>query len=97
MGAADCGYMVSIEKPAKKWILRGLKLRGLTWNRIDTLSFIDQNDKCKKIYSFRDSGNETPTHIGATHAIPKFQPKFQNRIPRELDQNFYMPGIGMIH
>ena len=30
MGAADCGYMVSTKKPAKKWILRGLKLRGLT-------------------------------------------------------------------
>ena len=23
MGAADCGYIVSTEKPAKKWILRG--------------------------------------------------------------------------
>ena len=23
MGAADCGYIVPTEKPAKKWILRG--------------------------------------------------------------------------
>ena len=30
MGAVDCGYMVSAEKPAKKWILRGYKLRWLT-------------------------------------------------------------------
>ena len=30
MGAADCGYMVSAKKTAKKWILRGLKLRGLS-------------------------------------------------------------------
>ena len=59
--------------------------------------FIYQNDQCKKIYSFGDFEHETPTHMGATHAIPKFQPKFQNRISRELDQNFYMPGIGMIH
>ena len=81
MGAADCGYIVSTKKSVKKWILRGWKLRGLTWNRINTLNFIDQNDQCKKIYSFGDFGNETPTHMGATHAIPKFQPKFQNRIP----------------
>ena len=26
MGAADCSYMVSAKKPAKKWILRRLKL-----------------------------------------------------------------------
>ena len=25
MGAADCGYMVSTKKSAKKWILRGPK------------------------------------------------------------------------
>ena len=52
-----------------------------------------QNYQCKKIYSLVDFGNETPTHIGATHAIPKFHPKFQNRIPKELNQNFDIPGI----
>ena len=33
----------------------------------------------------------------ATHAISKSQQNFQNRIPRELDKNFYIPRISMIH
>ena len=44
-----------------------------------------------------DLGNKTPTHMGATYAIPKFHPKIQNQIPRELGQNFDIPGISMIH
>ena len=33
----------------------------------------------------------------ATHAISKSQQNFQNRIPRELDKNFYIPRISMIY
>ena len=32
---------------------------------------------------------ETPTHMSTTHAISKPEQKFQNRIPNELDKNFY--------
>ena len=66
-------------------------------NQISTLNFIYQNDQCKKIYSLVDFGNETPTQMGATHAIPIFHAKSQNRIPRELDQKFGIPRIGTIH
>ena len=31
------------------------------------------------------------------HAISKIEQKFQNRIPRELNKNFYIPRISMIH
>ena len=66
-------------------------MRGLTQNQIITLDFISQNDQRKKLYNLGDFKNETPTHMGATHAISKLKQKFQNRIPRELDQNFYIP------
>ena len=33
----------------------------------------------------------------AAHAISKIEQKFQNRIPRELDKNFGILGISMIH
>ena len=44
-----------------------------------------------------DFGNKTPTHMSAAHAISKMELKFQNRVPRELDKNFDIPGIRMIH
>ena len=37
MGAADCSYIVSAKKPPQKFILRGLKLRGLSSNHINLL------------------------------------------------------------
>ena len=40
MGDTGCGYMVLAKKPAKKWILRGWKLRELTSNQKKTPSFI---------------------------------------------------------
>ena len=33
----------------------------------------------------------------AAHAISKSGQDFQNRIPRELDKNFYIPRISMIN
>ena len=87
--------MVSPEKPPKTYTLRGLKLRGLRQNQISTLVFISQNDQRKKLCNFGDFENETPTHMGTTHAILKLNQKNQNRIPRGLDQNFYIPGISM--
>ena len=33
--------------------------------------------------------------MSATHTNSKLKQKFQNRIPREWDQNFYIPGISM--
>ena len=97
MGAADCGYMVSAKKPAKKWILRGLKLRGLSWNQMNTPYFIYEIDQRKKLNTLGDFENQTPTHIDATHAFSKILKNFQNRIPRKLTQNFYMLRIGMIY
>ena len=44
-----------------------------------------------------DFGFKTPTHRDVTHAISKSERSFQNRIPRELDKNFYILKISMIH
>ena len=35
--------------------------------------------------------------MAATHVISKLERNFQNRIPTELDKNFYIPRISMIH
>ena len=88
---------VTNKKPPKNLRVWGLKLRGLTQNPIITLDYIYQNDQRKKLCRLDDFENETPTHMGATHAISKLKQKFQNRIPRELDQNFYIPRITMNH
>ena len=44
-----------------------------------------------------DFKNQKLTHIGATHAFSKIREIFQNRIPRELNQKFYIPRVSMIH
>ena len=74
-----------------------MKLRGLMWNQISTPDFAYQNDQRNKIYTLGDFEKKTPTHMVATHAISKSQQNFQNRIPRELDKNFYIPRISMIY
>ena len=89
--------MVSPEKPPKTYTFWGLKLRGLRQNQISTRECISENDQCKKLCNLGDFENEKPTHMSATHAISKLKQKFQNRIPRELDQHFYIPGISMNH
>jgi len=81
---------VVAKKPAKK-------LRGLTWNRMNTPCSICENDQHKKLNILSDFDDQTPTHIDATHAISKSERKFQNRIPKGLDQKFYIAGISMIH
>jgi len=43
-----------------------------------------------------DFKNKTPTHTVTTHAISKYEQNFQNRIPRELEKNFFIPKISMI-
>ena len=88
---------VSNEKPTKNWKLRGLKLRGLIWNQISTPNFTYENDQRKKIYTLGDFEKKTPTHMAATHAISKSERNFQNRIPSELDKNFYISRISMTH
>ena len=93
----DGANMVLNEKPTKNWKLRGLKLRGLTQNQINTPHFIYENDHRNKINILRDFENETPTHMSATHAISKIEQKSQNRIPRELDQKFGIPRIVTIY
>ena len=93
----DGANMVLNEKPTKNQKLRGLKLRGLMWNQISTPDFAYQNDQRNKIYTLGDFEKKTPTHMVATHAISKSQQNFQNRIPRELDKNFYIPRISMIY
>ena len=91
------GIMVSIKKPPKTYTFCGLKLRGLTQNQIITLDFISQNFQRKKLYTLGNFDDEIPTHIGATHAILKSKRKFQNRIPRELNQSFGIPKISVFH
>ena len=72
-------------------------MRGLRQNQLSTREFISQNDQRKKLCNLDDFENETPTYMGATHANSKLKQKFQNRIPRELDQNFYIPRIKINH
>ena len=93
----DRGKMVLNEKLGKNTILRGLKLRGLTWNQMNTPYFLYKIDQRKKLNTMGDFENKTPTHIDATHAFSKIWQNFQNRIPRKLTQNFYMLRIGMIY
>ena len=85
------------EKLTKNQKLRGLKLRGLTWNQINNPYFIYKNDQRKKIDTFNDFETKTPTHMDATHAISKSERNFQNRFPRELDENFDTPRISLMN
>ena len=62
-----------------------------------TLNFIYENDHRNKINTIGVFWSETPTHMDATHAISKIHKKFQNRIRRELDQNFDIPRISLIN
>ena len=55
------------------------------------------NDQRKKIGTLGDFDNKTHTHMAATHAISKSKRDFQNRIPRELDDNFDISGISVIY
>ena len=56
-----------------------------------------ENDRGKKLNTFGDFENKTPTYMDATHAISNSERNFQIRIPRELDQTFYIPKISMIY
>ena len=46
-------------------------MRGLKENQISTSSFIYENDHCNKINTLSVFGSQTPTHLGAAHAISK--------------------------
>ena len=91
------GEIVLREKPAKKCKLRRLRLRGLTWNQMSISCFIFENDQHKKFNIMGGFENKIPSHMDATHAISKSERKFQNRIPKELDQKFDSAGISLIH
>ena len=72
-------------------------MRGLTLNQMNTPYFIYEIDQRKKLNTLGDFENQTPTHIDATHAFSKILQNFQNRIPRELNQNLYISRIGINH
>ena len=93
----DWGRPPTREKLVKNTILRGLKLRGLTWNQMNTPYSIYEIDQRKKLNTLSDFENQKPTHIDATHAFSKTLKNFQNRIPRELNQNLYIFRIGINH
>ena len=61
------------------------------------LLFIYEIDRRKKLNTLGDFENQTPTHIDATHAFSKILRNFQNRIPREWNQNLYTSEIGINH
>ena len=46
-----------------------------------------------KILIFASSSNLN----GATYAITKLKPRFQSRIPKELDKSFDIPRVSLIH
>ena len=62
------------------------------WGKIKLVPLIsyDQRDK---INIFCDFDGVTPTLIGTAHAFSKIQQNFQNRIPKESNQNFDIPII----
>ena len=66
-------------------------------NQMSTPNFISENDQHNKINIFGDFESGTPMHIGAAHAFSKYQQNFQNRIPKESDQNIDIPRISIIH
>ena len=85
------------QKTSQKSKITEVEMRGLKQNQINTLIFTYQNDQRNNICLLSDCGNETPTHIDATHAFSKILQNFQNRIPRELNQNLYISRIGINH
>ena len=89
--------MVLNENPTENWKLRGLELRWLSKNQINTPHFIYENDHRNKINIFDDFENEITTHMGAAHAISRIEQNFQNRTPRELNRSFDIPRISVIH
>ena len=66
-----------------------MKLRGFKQNQINTPYLIYEINQGKKLNILDDFENKTITHMSATHAFSKIRDKFQNRIPRESDQNWY--------
>ena len=59
---------------------------------------IYENDQLKTINILNNFDREKPTHMATTHAqISKVEQKFQRRIPKEFDQNFYIPRFSVIH
>ena len=69
------------QKIGQKSKITEVEMRGLKQNQINTLIFTYQNDQRNNICLLSDCGNETPTHIDATHAFSKIFQNFQNRIP----------------
>ena len=72
-------------------------MRGLKQNQIITLDFISQNNQRKKLYRLDDFKNETPTHMGATHANLKLKQKFKTEAKilksnsQGIGPNFWYP------
>ena len=62
-------------------------MRGFKQNQINTPYLIYEINQGKKLNILDDFENKTITHMSATHAFSKIRDKFQNRIPRESDQN----------
>ena len=72
-------------------------MRGSRRNQVSTPNVMYENDQLKKIDTLGDFDNKTPTHKAATQAISKSKRIFQNRNPRELDENFDISGISVIY
>ena len=59
---------------------------------------IYENDQLKTINILNNFDREKPTHMATTHAqISNVEQKFQKRIPKEVDQNFYILRFSVIH
>ena len=80
-----------------RWCKYGFEWKTVTWNQMNTPYFIYEIDQRKKLNTLGDFENQTPKHIDATHAFSKILQNFQNRIPRELNQNLYISRIGINH
>ena len=80
--------MVLRKKPAKKWKLRELTLRGLMRNQMSTPWFIYEIDQHKKLNTLSDFENQKPTPIGAAHAFSKIERNFQKSISQGIGSKF---------
>ena len=72
-------------------------MRGLSQNQINSRVWLAQLVGDIILCISVNSGRDSPTHISATYAFSKIRGEFQNRIPRELDKNFGIPGISTIY
>ena len=76
------------EKMTQKIDFTGVEIAWVEWKSNKPVGLIIPTGRKYDAKHFSEFWPETPTQISTTHAFSKIRRKFQNRIPRELTQNF---------